>query len=51
MFHCWNAGILYGRSRGDLRDGEQRRERPDIRKTDTLASKCRSLDVICLLTA
>ena len=46
MFHCWIAGILDGRSRGDLGDGEQRRERPDIRKTETLASKWRSFDVI-----
>ena len=46
VFHCWNAGNLYGKESCYLRDGEQTWERTDFRKTDTLASKCRSLDVI-----
>ena len=46
MFHCWIAGFLEGRSRGDLRDGEQGREESDIRKTEIIASKWRSFDVI-----
>ena len=44
--HCWNAGSLHMKESCYLGDVEQTWERLDIRKTDTLTSKCRSLDVI-----
>ena len=42
VFHCWIAGFLERRSRGESRDGEQRREESDIRKAETIVSKWKS---------